>query len=153
MEKNNLENIIKDFSSKKTDILVCTTIIESGIDMPNVNTLIVNNSHKFGLSQLYQMKGRIGRSEKTSYAYFLTPSSSRINDISEERLNAIISSSEFGSGYDIAMRDLEIRGAGNILGKEQSGHISSIGYELYNSLLISAIESLKNGEESNLNFS
>ena len=152
MEKNNLENIIKDFSSKKTDILVCTTIIESGIDMPNVNTLIVNNSHKFGLSQLYQMKGRIGRSEKTSYAYFLTPSSSRINDISEERLNAIISSSEFGSGYDIAMRDLEIRGAGNILGKEQSGHISSIGYELYNSLLISAIESLKNGEESNLNF-
>ena len=120
--------------------------------MPNVNTLIVNNSHKFGLSQLYQMKGRIGRSEKTSYAYFLTPSGSRINEISEERLNAIISSSEFGSGYDIAMRDLEIRGAGNILGKEQSGHITSIGFELYNSLLKSAVESLKNGDESDLNF-
>ena len=144
MDKNNLENIIKDFTSKQTDILVCTTIIESGIDMPNVNTLIVNNSHKFGLSQLYQMKGRIGRSEKTSYAYFLTPPGSRINEISEERLNAIISSSEFGSGYDIAMRDLEIRGAGNILGKEQSGHITSIGFELYNSLLKSAVESLKN---------
>ena len=152
MDKNNLENIIKDFTSKQTDILVCTTIIESGIDMPNVNTLIVNNSHKFGLSQLYQMKGRIGRSEKTSYAYFLTPSGSRINEISEERLNAIISSSEFGSGYDIAMRDLEIRGAGNILGKEQSGHITSIGFELYNSLLKSAVESLKNGDESDLNF-
>tara|TARA_X000001036_G_scaffold279537_1_gene259659 strand:- start:35 stop:3517 length:3483 start_codon:yes stop_codon:yes gene_type:complete len=152
MDKNNLENIIKDFTSKQTDILVCTTIIESGIDMPNVNTLIVNNSHKFGLSQLYQMKGRIGRSEKTSYAYFLTPPGSRINEISEERLNAIISSSEFGSGYDIAMRDLEIRGAGNILGKEQSGHITSIGFELYNSLLKSAVESLKNGDESDLNF-
>ena len=152
MDKNNLENIIKDFTSKQTDILVCTTIIESGIDMTNVNTLIVNNSHKFGLSQLYQMKGRIGRSEKTSYAYFLTPPGSRINEISEERLNAIISSSEFGSGYDIAMRDLEIRGAGNILGKEQSGHITSIGFELYNSLLKSAVESLKNGDESDLNF-
>ena len=152
MDKNNLENIIKDFTSKQSDILVCTTIIESGIDMPNVNTLIVNNSHKFGLSQLYQMKGRIGRSEKTSYAYFLTPPGSRINEISEERLNAIISSSEFGSGYDIAMRDLEIRGAGNILGKEQSGHITSIGFELYNSLLKSAVESLKNGDESDLNF-
>ena len=152
MDKNNLENIIKDFTSKQTDILVCTTIIESGIDMPNVNTLIVNNSHKFGLSQLYQMKGRIGRSEKTSYAYFLTPPGSRINEISEERLNAIISSSEFGSWYDIAMRDLEIRGAGNILGKEQSGHITSIGFELYNSLLKSAVESLKNGDESDLNF-
>jgi len=152
MDKNNLEKIITDFSSNKSDVLVCTTIIESGIDMPNVNTLIVNNAHKFGLSQLYQMKGRIGRSEKTSYAYFLTPPKSRINSISEERLDAIVSSSEFGSGYDIAIRDLEIRGAGNILGKEQSGHISSIGFELYNSLLESAINSLKKGEESNLNF-
>ncbi|MDG2101548.1 MAG: transcription-repair coupling factor [Dehalococcoidia bacterium] len=152
MDKNNLEKIITDFASNKSHVLVCTTIIESGIDMPNVNTLIVNNANKFGLSQLYQMKGRIGRSEKTSYAYFLTPSKSRLNSISEERLDAIISSSEFGSGYDIAIRDLEIRGAGNILGKEQSGHISSIGFELYNSLLESAINSLKKGEESNLNF-
>ena len=152
MDKNNLEKIITDFSSNKADVLVCTTIIESGIDMPNVNTLIVNNANKFGLSQLYQMKGRIGRSEKTSYAYFLTPPQSRLTSISEERLDAIVSSSEFGSGYDIAIRDLEIRGAGNILGKEQSGHISSIGFELYNSLLESAVNSLKKGEESNLNF-
>jgi transcription-repair coupling factor (superfamily II helicase) len=136
----------------KFDVLVCTTIIESGIDMPNVNTLFINNSHKFGLSQLYQIRGRIGRSEKSSHAYFLLPKDSRINDLSEERLNALINTSEFGSGYDIALRDLEIRGAGNILGKEQSGNISSIGLELYNSILESEVESLKNGNEESPDF-
>ncbi|MBA47273.1 MAG: transcription-repair coupling factor [Dehalococcoidia bacterium] len=152
MDKKQLESIITNFMENKFDVLVCTTIIESGIDMPNVNTLFVNNSHKFGLSQLYQMRGRIGRSEKSSYAYFLLPKDSRINDLSEQRLNALINTAEFGSGYDIALRDLEIRGAGNILGKEQSGNITSIGLELYNSLLESAIESLKNGNEEELNF-
>ncbi len=98
------------------------------------------------------MRGRIGRSEKSSHAYFLLPKDSRINDLSEQRLNALINTAEFGSGYDIALRDLEIRGAGNILGKEQSGNITSIGLELYNSLLESAIESLKNGNEEELNF-
>ena len=152
MDKKQLESIITNFMENKFDVLVCTTIIESGIDMPNVNTLFINNSHKFGLSQLYQIRGRIGRSEKSSYAYFLLPKNSRINDPSEERLNALINTAEFGSGYDIALRDLEIRGAGNILGKEQSGNISSIGLELYNSLLESAIESLKNGNEGILDF-
>ena len=152
MDKKQLESIITNFMENKFDVLVCTTIIESGIDMPNVNTLFVNNSHKFGLSQLYQMRGRIGRSEKSSHAYFLLPKDSRINDLSEQRLNALINTAEFGSGYDIALRDLEIRGAGNILGKEQSGNITSIGLELYNSLLESAIESLKNGNEEELNF-
>ena len=152
MDKKKLETIITNFMENKFDVLVCTTIIESGIDMPNVNTLFINNSHKFGLSQLYQMRGRIGRSEKSSHAYFLLPKDSRINDLSEQRLNALINTAEFGSGYDIALRDLEIRGAGNILGKEQSGNISSIGLELYNSLLESAIDSLKNGNEEALGF-
>ena len=152
MEKKQLETIITNFMENKFDVLVCTTIIESGIDMPNVNTLFINNSHKFGLSQLYQIRGRIGRSEKSSHAYFLLPKDSRINDLSEERLNALINTSEFGSGYDIALRDLEIRGAGNILGKEQSGNISSIGLELYNSILESEVESLKNGNEESPDF-
>ena len=152
MEKKELEEVITNFMENKFNVLVCTTIIESGIDMPNVNTLFINNSQKFGLSQLYQMRGRIGRSEKSSYAYFLLPKSSRINEVSEERLNALINSSEFQSGYDIALRDLEIRGAGNILGKEQSGNISSIGLELYNSLLESAVDSMKNGKEEILDF-
>ena len=152
MDKKQLENVITNFMDNKFDVLICTTIIESGIDMPNVNTLFINNSHKFGFSQLYQIRGRIGRSEKSSYAYFLLPKNSRINDLSEERLNALINTAEFGNGYDIALRDLEIRGAGNILGKEQSGNISSIGLELYNSLLESTIESLKNGNNSVLEF-
>ena len=152
MEKKQLETIITNFMENKFDVLICTTIIESGIDMPNVNTLFINNSHKFGLSQLYQIRGRIGRSEKSSHAYFLLPKDSRINDLSEERLNALINTSEFGSGYDIALRDLEIRGAGNILGKEQSGNISSIGLELYNSILESEVESLKNGNEESPDF-
>ena len=152
MEKKELEEVITNFMENKFNVLVCTTIIESGIDMPNVNTLFINNSQKFGLSQLYQMRGRIGRSEKSSYAYFLLPKSSRINEVSEERLNALINGSEFQSGYDIALRDLEIRGAGNILGKEQSGNISSIGLELYNSLLESAVDSMKNGKEEILDF-
>ena len=152
MEKNHLENVINDFIDKKFNVLICTTIIESGIDMPNVNTLIVNNSHKFGLSQLYQIRGRIGRSEKSSFAYFMVPKNSILNKNSEDRLSALISSSEYGTGYNLALRDLELRGAGNVLGKEQSGHINNIGYDLYNSLLKSAVDTLKKGNDLDLGF-
>ena len=152
MEKNHLEKVINDFIDKKFNVLICTTIIESGIDMPNVNTLIVNNSHKFGLSQLYQIRGRIGRSEKSSFAYFMVPKNAILNKNSEDRLSALISSSEYGTGYNLALRDLELRGAGNVLGKEQSGHINNIGYDLYNSLLKSAVDTLKKGNDLDLGF-
>ena len=152
MKSKELESAVLSFFKGEINILVCTTIIESGLDIPNANCIIINDAQNFGLSQLYQIRGRIGRSEKSSHAYFLLPKDSRINDLSEERLNALINTSEFGSGYDIALRDLEIRGAGNILGKEQSGNISSIGLELYNSILESEVESLKNGNEESPDF-
>ena len=138
MNENDLEKTMLSFAKREIDILCCTTIIESGLDLPNVNTLIVNNAHKFGLSQLYQLRGRVGRSIKQAYSYFLIPKSAILTPQSEKRLQALKESVELGSGYKIAMRDLELRGTGNILGKEQSGHVITIGLHLYSKLISEA---------------
>ena len=147
MNENDLEKTMISFAKRDIDILCCTTIIESGLDLPNVNTLIVNNAHKFGLSQLYQLRGRVGRSIKQAYSYFLIPKSTMLTPQSEKRLQALKESVELGSGYKIAMRDLEIRGTGNILGKEQSGHVITIGLHLYSKLIAEAKKQLVTNHE------
>lgn len=148
MSERELENVMLDFEDGKFDILLCTTIIETGMDIPNVNTMIVYNADRMGLSQLYQLKGRIGRSDRTSFAYFTYEKNKSISQVAEKRLMAIKDFTEFGSGYKIAMRDLELRGAGNILGEVQSGHISAIGYDLYVKLLEETLGELR-GENKN----
>lgn len=135
MDKKVLENNIMAFYEGKYDVLICTTIIENGIDLPNANTLIVIDADKFGLFTLYQLKGRVGRSDKMAHAYFTFKPDKVIGESAYKRLSALIEYNELGSGYKIAMRDLEIRGAGNVLGKEQHGHMDKIGYELYSKLL------------------
>lgn len=143
MSIRELENVMEQFVSGEADILLATTIIETGMDIANVNTLIVEQADRMGLSQLYQLKGRIGRSDCQSYAYFTYDRSKVLSEISEKRLKAIRDFTEFGSGYKIAMRDLELRGAGNLLGESQSGHIESIGYELYVRMLEEAVSRAK----------
>ena len=120
-------------------VLVCTTIIETGLDIPNANTLIIENADRFGLSQLHQLRGRVGRSTRHAYAYFTYRPDKNLSEIAEKRLSAIRDFAEFGSGFKIAMRDLEIRGAGNLLGAEQSGHMMSVGYDMYLKLLDEAV--------------
>lgn len=146
MTKQELENIMEDFIDYKYDILVCTTIIETGIDIPNANTLIIYNADHFGLSQLYQIRGRVGRSNKIAYAYLLYDKSKMLNDIAIKRLEAIKEFTELGSGYRIAMRDLSIRGAGDILGSEQAGFVDSVGINLYMQMIEEEMKKLK-GEE------
>ena len=143
MTKIELENIMLDFTNHKFDILLCTTIIETGIDIPNVNTLIVLDADKFGLSQLYQIRGRIGRSDRIGYAYLMYNGKKELNDLAVKRLNTIKEFTELGSGFKIAMRDLSIRGAGDILGSEQSGFIDSIGIDLYLKMLKEEVDKLK----------
>lgn len=143
MQEEQLENIMIDFLNKKYDILVCTTIIEIGLDIPNVNTIIIDEAHKFGLAQLYQLRGRVGRSDRRAYAYLLYPSGGIITDNAKKRLEAIREFSDLGSGFRLAMRDLEIRGAGNLLGKEQHGFVSEIGFNFYCQLLEDSIDELK----------
>ncbi len=143
MKEKELEDIVIDFIEKKYNVLVCTTIIESGIDMPNVNTIIIYDADKFGLSQLYQLRGRVGRSNRMAYAYFVYQKDKILTEQSEKRLRAIKEFTEFGSGFKIAMRDLEIRGAGNLLGTEQHGHMAMIGYELYCKLLEETVQELQ----------
>jgi len=145
MPESELEAVMADFADGKFDVLVCTTIIESGIDLPNVNTLIVDRADTFGLSQLYQLRGRIGRGSNRAYAYFMVPRGKQLTEAAEQRLNTILAASELGAGFQIAMRDLEIRGAGNIVGAEQSGHIAAIGFELYARLLRQAVEEYRAG--------
>ncbi len=135
MHGKELEQAMMDFVSAQADVLVCTTIIESGLDIPNVNTLIVDDADTFGLAQLYQLRGRVGRSERQAFAYFTFKRERLINEIAKKRLIAIRDFTELGSGFKIAMRDLELRGAGNILGPEQHGHIMSVGFDLYCKLL------------------
>ncbi|MBA7607063.1 Transcription-repair-coupling factor [subsurface metagenome] len=147
MAEEQLEDIMIDFLEKKFDILVCTTIIEIGLDIPNVNTIIIDDAHKFGLSQLYQLRGRVGRADRRAYAYFLYPSYRSISDTAKKRLQAIKEFSELGSGFKLAMRDLEIRGAGNLLGKEQHGSVSEVGFNLYCHLLEEAIKELREEKE------
>lgn len=147
MVEEQLEDIMIDFLEKKYDILVCTTIIEVGLDIPNVNTIIIDDAHKFGLSQLYQLRGRVGRTDRRAYAYFLYPSYRSISDTARKRLQAIKEFSELGSGFKLAMRDLEIRGAGNLLGKEQHGSVGDVGFNLYCRLLEEAIKELREEKE------
>jgi len=147
MAEEQLEDIMIDFLEKKYDILVCTTIIEIGLDIPNVNTIIIDDAHKFGLSQLYQLRGRVGRTDRRAYAYFLYPSYRSISGTAKKRLQAIKEFSELGSGFKLAMRDLEIRGAGNLLGKEQHGSVGEVGFNLYCRLLEEAIRELREEKE------
>ena len=143
MGERHLENIMFEFVNKEYDILVCTTIIETGMDIPNVNTLIIDNADHLGLSQLYQLRGRIGRSNKVSFAYLTYEKDKMLSEIADKRLKAIKEFTEFGSGFKIAMRDLEIRGSGNILGQEQHGHMLAIGYDLYVKFLERAVKELQ----------
>ncbi len=139
MREDELEQVMFDFVNYEYDVLVCTTIIENGMDISNVNTLIVKDAQNLGLAQLYQLRGRVGRSNKLAYAYFTFPRNRIISEVAEKRLAAIREFTEFGSGYKIAMKDLEIRGAGNLLGPEQHGHIAAVGFELYCRLLEEAV--------------
>ncbi len=143
MDKMDLECIMRDFVDGKTDILLSTTIIESGIDIPNANTIIINRADRFGLADLYQLRGRVGRSNQKAYAYLLLPEEALCTGDARRRVSAIRQYTELGSGFKIAMRDLEIRGAGNLLGTQQSGHIAAIGFELYCQLLRQSIDSLR----------
>ncbi len=143
MSERHLENVMLEFVKKEYDILVCTTIIETGMDIPNVNTLIIDNADHLGLSQLYQLRGRIGRSNKISFAYLTYEKDKMLSEVADKRLKAIREFTEFGSGFKIAMRDLEIRGCGNILGAEQHGHMLAIGYDLYVKFLDRAVKELQ----------
>lgn len=140
MPEDQLEQVMSEFAAGKYDVLVCTTIIESGIDIPNANTIIINNADKFGLAQLYQLRGRVGRSAARAYAYFLYDKRMNLSDEARTRLQTIAEASELGAGFQVAMRDLEIRGAGEILGARQSGHIAAVGLDLYSRLLAGAIQ-------------
>jgi len=152
MSEKQLENVMLDFISNKYNVLVCTTIIETGLDIPNVNTIIIYDADKMGLSQLYQLRGRVGRSNRVAYAYFTYEKDKVLTEVAEKRLKAIKDFTEFGSGFKIAMRDLEIRGAGNLLGVEQHGHIEAIGYDLYVKFLNETIKRLKgNAVEDTVN--
>lgn len=151
MNEHELEEIMIDFLNRKYDILVSTTIIESGLDMPNVNTIIINRADAMGLSQLYQLKGRVGRSIRKSFAYLFYPKHIPLSEEAQKRLQVISEYSELGSGLKVAMKDLEIRGAGNILGKEQSGSIMEVGFDLYCQMLDDAVKRLQ-GEETSSSF-
>ena len=139
MGEDALSDVMQSMADGDTQILVCTTIIETGLDIPNVNTLIIENADRFGLSQLHQLRGRVGRSTRHAYAYFTYRPNKNLTEIAEKRLSAIRDFAEFGSGFKIAMRDLEIRGAGNLLGADQSGHMMSVGYDMYLKLLDEAV--------------
>ncbi len=143
MAEGELEDVILDFMSRKYDVLVATMIIESGLDFPNANTLIVNRADRFGLAQLYQLRGRVGRRERQAYAYFLVPRQISLTPSAVKRLQAMEEFEELGSGYRLAMRDLEIRGAGNVLGVEQHGHVAAVGFELYCKMLKETVEQLR----------
>ena len=146
LEGDKLEETILDFIDHKYDVLICTNIVESGVDIPNVNTIIINNAHHFGLSDLHQLRGRVGRSNKKAFCYLLAPPMSTLTADSRKRLNTLEQYSDLGSGFQIAMRDLDIRGAGNMLGGEQSGFIAEIGFEMYQKILDEAIRELKRTE-------
>ena len=143
LEGHTLEKILLDFIERKYDILICTNIIESGVDISNVNTIFVNNAHQFGLSDLHQLRGRVGRSNKKAYCYFVCPSKKILTNEARKRLETLSKYSELGSGFQIAMRDLDMRGAGDILGAEQSGYINDLGFETYQNILNDAIKELK----------
>lgn len=146
LEGDRLEDIMLDFIDGKYDVLVATTIIEAGLDVPNANTMLINHAHMFGLSDLHQMRGRVGRSNKKAFCYLLSPPLSTLTSEARKRLSAIEEFSDLGSGFNVAMRDLDIRGSGNLLGGEQSGFIAEIGFEMYHKILDEAIQELKQDE-------
>jgi transcription-repair coupling factor (superfamily II helicase) len=146
MDGDKLEDTILDFMDRRYDVLVCTNIVESGVDIANVNTIIINNAHQFGLSDLHQLRGRVGRSNKKAFCYLLAPPMSTLPTDSKKRLQTLEQFSDLGSGFQIAMRDLDIRGAGNLLGGEQSGFIAEIGFEMYHKILDEAIRGLKRSQ-------
>ncbi len=143
MNEDQLERVMVGFANGEYDVLVSTTIIENGLDIPNANTIIVNNAAYFGLSQLYQLRGRVGRGTHQAYAYFFYHKDARLTPIQEKRLRAIFEATELGAGFRIAMKDLEIRGAGNLLGAEQSGFMNSVGFDLYCKLLADAVQEMQ----------
>jgi len=147
MSEDELASVMVEFESGKHDVLVCTTIIESGLDIPNVNTIIVERSDRFGLAQLYQLRGRVGRSGRRAYAYFLYDPRRSLTEQADKRLDVISGLHELGQGFKIALRDLEIRGAGNLLGTEQHGAIAAVGFEMYLQMLQSAVNKLRSGAE------
>jgi transcription-repair coupling factor (superfamily II helicase) len=147
MNEEELAHVMVEFESGKFDVLVCTTIIESGLDIPNVNTIIVERSDRFGLAQLYQLRGRVGRSGRRAYAYFLYDPRRSLTEGADKRLDVISGLHELGQGFKIALRDLEIRGAGNLLGTEQHGAIAAVGFEMYLQMLQSAVSKLRTGSE------
>lgn len=150
MDGNKLEEIILDFMDNAFDVLICTSIIESGVDIPNANTMIINNAHQFGLSDLHQLRGRVGRSNRKAFCYLLSPPLNTLTPEAKRRLQAIETFSDLGSGFNIAMQDLDIRGAGNMLGAEQSGFIADLGFETYQKILNEAIQELKDEEFADL---
>ena len=147
MPESDLE-VMFDFTSGKYDLLLCTTIIESGLDIPNCNTIIIEEADKFGLSQLYQLRGRVGRFTRQAYAYLMVNPHLPVKEKARKRLSALRSTSSMGAGFKIALRDLELRGAGNLLGSEQSGHIAGVGFEMYCKLLRESVSRLKGDEVS-----
>jgi transcription-repair coupling factor (superfamily II helicase) len=147
MPEDQLEQTMLGFAEGDYDVLVCTTIIESGLDIPNANTLVINGAHRFGLAQLYQLRGRVGRSASRAYAYLLYAKDMALSEIAQERLKTIFEATELGAGLRIAMKDLEIRGAGNLLGAAQSGHIAAVGFDLYTKLLAEQVDLLKARQE------
>jgi transcription-repair coupling factor (superfamily II helicase) len=146
LSEDALERVMVDFVAHKHDVLLATTIIENGLDIPNANTMIINRADRYGLAQLYQLRGRVGRSDRRAYAYLLIPPEESLSPVAKKRLAAIREFSDLGSGFRVAALDLEIRGAGNLLGGEQSGHIEAVGFEIYAKLLEQTIKELK-GEE------
>jgi transcription-repair coupling factor (superfamily II helicase) len=150
MEGKKLEELMLGFMNNDFDVLVSTTIVESGLDVPNANTIFINNANNFGLSDLHQMRGRVGRSNKKAFCYFITPPYHMMTDDARKRIEALVLFSDLGSGINIAMKDLEIRGAGDLLGGEQSGFINDIGFDTYQKILQEAIDELKENEFKDL---
>ena len=150
MHERELESVMREFVTQRTNILLCTTIIETGIDVPTANTIIMHRADKFGLAQLHQLRGRVGRSHHQAYAYLLVPDPEALSKQAQLRLNAIQAMEELGSGFYLAMHDLEIRGAGEVLGDKQSGEIHEIGFQLYTEMLNRAVKSLRSGKEPDL---
>lgn len=143
-----LDGVIRDFWHRDIDVLVCTTIIETGLDISNANTLIVDHADRFGLSQLHQLRGRVGRGRERAYAYFLYDPTKPMTQQSHDRLATIAQNTALGSGFDVAMKDLELRGTGNLLGDEQSGHIEGVGFDLYVRMVSEAVEQYKEPERA-----
>jgi transcription-repair coupling factor (superfamily II helicase) len=150
MPERELELVMRDFYQQRFNVLLCTTIIESGIDIPTANTIVIDRADKFGLAQLHQLRGRVGRSHHQAYAYLLVPDEGAVTAIARKRLEAIQLMEELGAGFYLAMHDLEIRGAGEVLGESQSGQMQEVGFNLYAEMLNAAVKSLKAGKEPDL---